>query len=59
MEIEDGLPRAAHQAACLAMRDRRIRSDQIERELDDHADPAELAALKKTRPHFHGRIDLE
>src|SRR5262245_9483987 len=47
MEIEDGLAREFDQAARLAMGDRRVAADQVERELHDHANPAKLAALEK------------
>ena len=47
MEIEDGLSRALHEALGLAMADRHVAADQVVRQLDDHANPAQAAALYK------------
>jgi hypothetical protein len=59
MEVQDGLPRAAHQAARLAVRDGHVGADEVECELDDHADPAKRAALEIRGTDLGHRIDLK
>src|SRR5262245_28260372 len=48
MEIEDRFARAVDQATGLAMRDRHVAADQVQRQLDDHPDAAKSAPLVKS-----------
>src|SRR6185436_8259769 len=58
-QLEDGLPRAFDEAARLAMRHRAIAADQVERELDDHANTTEPSAIEECGGDLRLRLVFE
>ena len=58
-ELEDGLARTIDEAACFAMRHRAVAADQVERQLDDHPNTTEPAALEECGGDLRVRFVFE
>src|SRR5881409_1350240 len=59
MKIEDRLAGTLDEALRFAMGDRHVAADQVVRQLDDHSNPAQAAALDEGGAHLRSHFRLE